>query len=298
MKRLIALAAIATLGAAGTAAAEPITLEPETAYAIQFFNLEQVDIDLSNDIDVPGTTDYGDAGNWGIIKVTTVQIGDSEIDNALIVGGGDTVFTSGEEGYIVGLFYDIDLTSGTTATGGSLELYWYDSNAVTDALLGDPLTSSNYPPTDATVDLFTGGTRLAKLDFASGCIVGDDVTTICSDIDLTTINGDGNANSFANVDLSWGGAWADILNGDWFYVDSDGDGIFGEAGETRDFSFRNNFELAPLWDGGENVIGLSSSDPATNFTATESVPEPFVLSLLGLGLMGLGARARRRKNEN
>jgi hypothetical protein len=97
---------------------------------------------------------------------------------------------------------------------------------------------------------------------------------------VTTLTGSGQADSFGNIDLSAGGAWASTLNGDWFNTP------FG----TRDIRFSNFFNLNPLWDGAGDVIGLRSNDPARVMT----VPEPMSLTLLGLGLLGVGIRSRKR----
>ena len=80
------------------------------------------------------------------------------------------------------------------------------------------------------------------------------------------------------------------MNSDWFFVDPDGDGKRGEAGETRDLRFSTFFQNLNSWDGGAGVQGLRSNDPARAFV----IPEPASLALVGAALLGF-ALSRRRK---
>ena len=277
-KTLLAAFAILSLAGTDSAWAAAYVLPTDTALVFKFNNSEQVDTNGGNDLDVPGTVDYGTAGNWGIILVSTIELGDpTAFPNSSIPSIGtqifaNQVFSNGQtNGQVYGLFYDIDLTGATTATGGVLDLYWHDGGTLTL-----PAT-----PTTATVNAFTTGTFLARIDFASGIVgPGDCGTTISSTVN-PTLGVSGFADSFGNVDVGAGGLWASTLDRDWFNT----------ACGTRDIRFRNSFNSLPSWNGS-NAIGLSSTDPAQVFT----VPEPMTLGLLGLGLAGLGVRMRRRTN--
>jgi len=280
MKRILIPGLFATLLYANAAVAAPIALPENEPLFIQFVNIEQVDTSLTNSIDVPGP--YGTAGNWGVLLVTTIQEGAVTVPNQDIQGGGSNLFVNGGVGgaQITGIFYDIDLKTGTEATGGRLDLYWTDSGSV-DANCAAGTTCA---PDLATVNLFTSGTLLASIEFASGINPLDGTTTIKSSLDVTSITGQGQADSFGNVDVSAGGAWADVLNGDWFNT------AFG----TRDIRFSNFFNLNPNWNDplDSDVIGLRSNDPAR--VMTSAVPEPASLGLFGLALAGLAVQQRRR----
>lgn len=272
MLKRIAISAFALLCVAGTANAAPLAVPAETPLFFQFVNLEQVDTNGGNDIDVPGP--YGTAGNWGIFVLTSIQTGfPIGPPNTDIQGGGVNDVFNGTQGSIFGIFYDIDLTSPTTAVGGFMDLYWTDAT-------GKSLVGAL--PNLATVTSFTTGTFLARLAFASGINgnIGDCATTIKSSIDPTTVGGSGQADSFANVVVADGGVWADELNGNWFNTPCG----------VRDIRFSNFFNVdATTWDA-PGAVGLRSNDPGRVFTA---VPEPATLTLLGLGLLGM-ARSRRR----
>jgi len=283
MKRM-ALGAIALLCAAGSASAAPLVLPENQPVYFQFNNIEQVN--FANNLVVPG---YAPAaamtqGNWGVFNVSSVQLGAVAVPNTEISGGPAFFVDDGPAdlfgmGQITGIFYGIQISAAdpTEATGGYIDLYWEDPAA--DDITASCLNGVGCPPNAATVGLFTDGTFLARLQFASGIDPGDPTVFIKSTV-VPTVGASGFADSFANVDTSVVGAWTDVLDGNWF------DTAFGD----RDIRFSNFFTSLPQWDGPGGTVGFRSNDPARVFTA----PEPAMLTLFGVALAGIAARQRRK----
>jgi hypothetical protein len=297
MKRM-ALSAFAVLCVAGTASAAPLELPSNSPVYFQFNNIEAVN--AANNLVVPG---YAPAagmtqGNWGVFNISSVQFGAVPPGNEGIDIGGGSVFFFDDgpgdtvagiptnQGQITGIFYGVQINPAdpTEASGGYIDLFWED--AATDDITTACISGAACGPNAATVGLFTDGTFLARLEFASGIDPLDPTVHLESDIN-PTLGGSGQADSFANVVLAAGGAWADVLDGNWFTTP------FGD----RDLRFSTFFNAtADHWDaaGPAGTLGLRSNDPARVFTA----PEPAMLTLLGIGLAGIAARQRRKLQTN
>lgn len=285
----------------GIAAAAPLNLPAASPIYFQFNNIEQVN--LSNNLAVPGYAPAGGLqGNWGLFNVSSVQNGFAlPAPPHNDIAGGPAFFSDdgpgGTSGQITGIFYGINFTSPTTATGGVIDLFWRDAGA--DTIDASCLAGVGCLPDAAAVARFTSGTFLARLNFEFGIVPGDGTTTLVSNVNPATQGGSGQADSFASVDSSAPGVWTDILDGNWFFVDGpDAGSIRGDsADEFRDVRFSTFFNTTlDSWDdpNDPNTQGVRSNDPGRVLTA---VPEPGTIISLGSGLLMLGFVVRRRHRK-
>ncbi|RZI84040.1 MAG: PEP-CTERM sorting domain-containing protein [Rubrivivax sp.] len=314
MMKLSRIAAIAaTLLAAGSAFAAPIALKPGPVF-VQFNNLEQAGfIDTSgfktvnlgkldgvDQVLTQGQTEF----NWGVFNVSTVQKGKVATPHEDISGGTPFFADTISGGQIHGIFYGFNLNCAdpvgcTKLSGGYIDLYWTDNSAgnITEDDLDGNFAASNRSGFNVA-GKFTDGVLLARLGYQSGTVDGDSTTTVTSSRDPLNFSGTGQADGFASVmDVNGDGvvdaadgSWAPSLNADWFFVDPNGNGTRGEAGETRDLRFSTFYQNLDSWDAGPFVQGLRSNDPARAFV----LPEPGSVALVGLSLLGLGIARRRR----
>jgi hypothetical protein len=300
VNKILALSALGLYG--GLVNAAPIVLPTNEPLVFKFSNREQISgTDITTSPGGISTTE----NNWGVFVVDSLRLGTVTIPNTTIEI--DTtqfaLFNNSPTAQVTGMFYGATAHTDSTgiplaSTGGYVDLYWRDASTVAGYT---PFNLSTATPAGRTgPDSYanvTDGLLLAHLEFAYG--ISSDTTTFIAGDTLPVATGtfQGQANSFSDVVMTTTAGcvnsalscadlpWAAALNGDWFNV------LVGTNDEaTRDFRFNNRYNDLPSWSTN-GFTGANSDDPATVFTA---VPEPVSLTMLGLGLLGLGAQRRRK----
>ncbi|HUY03864.1 MAG TPA: PEP-CTERM sorting domain-containing protein [Rhodocyclaceae bacterium] len=291
-----AMLAAGLLTSAASALASPISL-PSGPLFIQYTNAEQ----YSNSNSITDASGSFHEGNWGIVQVSNIFIGNVITPNALIGNSNAPVFVQGQNGgnQITGIFYGAQASgnlSDGNSTGGVMDLYWQDSapSIATSTELGSPFVPGKRTAQNAYTGFAdpTGATMtfLAELKFVPDC--GGPINTICS-TSVPSVNG-GTAFSFQSVIPgvtvnSQLGAWETKLDGNYFTLDT----ALSPLLNVADFKTKSSFDLAVNWNGAGDIIGLSSSDPIQAY----ATPEPGSLALVGLALVGFAFSGRRSRKQ-
>ena len=299
-----------------TVMAAPITL-PKSPLFIQYTNNEQ--FSASNSIQTTTATGTPTTeGNWGILQISSIVRGTALAPlGSDIQGGGANVFTDGGVGgnQITGIFYGTTVNQGgLSATGGFIDLYWRD---VGTANTGADLAAGFNPARRLNQRTYLGYAEplnpafifLAQLVYGPGCD-SDPTHHVCTGVAPGTA--DGTAKSYQSVNVAAGGAWANLLDTNFFTLDANGNPLAPAQDVRSDSNFTRNG--ASAWDtdgigplpqcppaiGGVpqpcDIIGLRSNDPV-RADVLEPVPEPATLSLFGLGMIGVGFLSRRMKKK-
>ena len=207
MKKLQFVASVVGALVAAPVLAVPIGLPAGPLYFPTQSNAEQISVSNS----LPGAM-----GNRGIVQISIIQQGTTLAPTGSdIQGGGSTIFVNGQSGgnQILGVFYGPDFLAGDPlhATGGILDLYWWDVN---NQNVGTELTSAaNLAKFGVGSDTYTGFscppatpgcTFLGRLDFASGSAPGIPGVTISTTVDPTS--SDGTSKSYLSMDTATPGA--------------------------------------------------------------------------------------------
>jgi len=326
---LVAAASVGALSAVlgGPAAAAPVFTPG--IFSAQYFGLEQFSPTNSTGVgtsggtgcDVTGVCAAGGEGSWGVgyiskldagsVGTTGVSVNDTGVP--IFVNGLATVNNPGGTAQITYMFRGINNTAvgaTTTGIGGVMDLYYWNVDSVSQASLkaegaGARTAADQYSNITcgaAATNGATGCSLLAELDFVPGvALTGigavDPTITIEGSANPSSAGSSGNANFYAEVDLSKGGLWASALAGQ-FFTNSFA-GLNPGLPDVADLLFKSSYFSCsnggagdcPLWGNNSTTFGLTNSDPVVG----AKIPEPSSLALFGTSLLGLGMMFRRRR---
>jgi hypothetical protein len=265
-KVLVAGLAVAALGVAVSATADPITYIPNnTDYSIKFVNRETL-------ITAPGQNLFG------IFDITQINSGDSS--TTFWNGNGATDGTQ-LVGFFNGLTSGPDQTAagtGISFTGGSVEIF---------SVANGTYSPGTNPNTFDPLNQLCGGSAVClanpwlTLDFVPGIndAIGGNATLQAAGAATANVQA-----GFGYMSVT-GGTNAAKFDTNGYTFNN-----FGPA----DMFFRSNFVLANIQTcSSNNGWAVCSDDPIIGRT----VPEPGTLALLGLGLASFAGLSRRKKKS-